>query len=184
MFLQWRIWDFPEGLLTPKVGLLTLWILWPSFFLFMYANECSEKSHHWNGNQWWWSLMIAILVVATTADHCSSSGVELKLRWWTRTLPRLEKKHLTFIWPIFFLKTVWKRNKLHLTRLPPHRLDLPMKRIDVQFYDRKRTGRDRRRSGSCPRINFKESPEYCPVMITPNTHTFLLFNDGVYTDPI
>ena len=72
---------FPRGAANSKSWAANLVDPVTQFFLFMYANECSEKSHHWNGNQWWWSLMIAILVVATTADHCSSSGVELKLRW-------------------------------------------------------------------------------------------------------
>ena len=106
--LQWRIWDFPEGLPTPKVGLLTLWILYSrgrvwvhhlsspqghcvfsflwwlvQFFLFVYAckSVLGKKATTGMAIGGWWPLLIVILVVVTTADHHSSSATELKLRW-------------------------------------------------------------------------------------------------------
>ena len=49
--------------------------------LFMYANELPEKKSLLNSHWWWWPLPIAIPAVAATANHCSSGGPELKLRW-------------------------------------------------------------------------------------------------------
>ena len=87
-----RVWV--QHLSSAKGHCPSLFQWWLTHFgLFMYANEWQEKTHHWNGNQQWQLLPITILAEATTADHHSSSGPELKLRWWTQTLPRLEKKH-------------------------------------------------------------------------------------------
>ena len=57
---------------------------WPSFLLFVYVCKWVE---------WKKPPPIAVSAVATTGDHHLGSGPELKLRWWTQTLSRLNKKH-------------------------------------------------------------------------------------------
>ena len=67
----------------------------PVFYcLFMYANEWWEKNHCWNGDQQWPPLLIVV--------------PELKLKWWTQSLPRPNKKQKTGILDILFLfSKVW-----------------------------------------------------------------------------
>ena len=56
----------------------------PSFLLFVYVCKWVVGKK---------PLLITIPVVAATANSHSSGGPELKLRWWTQTLPQLEKNH-------------------------------------------------------------------------------------------
>ena len=57
---------------------------WPSFFLFDYLCKWVVGKK---------PLLERQLALAATTNPHSSGGPELRLRWWTQTLPRLEKIH-------------------------------------------------------------------------------------------
>ena len=93
----------------PYFSVKLLWILYIRGRVWVHHLSLSS-GHCRNGDRrWWWlPLLIAILAVADPVFYClcmQMSGShhqspfrqwpELKLRWWTQTLPRLEKKHET-----------------------------------------------------------------------------------------